>query len=249
MPEVPETDMAPVADEAAEADAPAPAAEPAAVEASDEDAAPEAQTFDADYVRELREEAKKNRLRAKELATEAKRAKELEAELAKIKQSQMTEQERKDAEAQAALARAEELATQLEAERAARQSEATDNALLAAMSRPDAGVVDPGAALKLIDRSELEYGDDGKPTKASVAEAISGLLEAYPFMKATRRASVGEPANPNRTTTAPPESDAARRRRIMRDHGVSPFDAAAALNHGGGVVYPDKPLEFGPGTE
>src|SRR5690606_15135935 len=96
MPEAPETDMAQVAAEAAEADAPASAAEPAADAASDESAAPDAQHVSLDDLRKVREEAKKYRLQLREAQAAAQKAAELEAELDKIRTAQMTEQERKD---------------------------------------------------------------------------------------------------------------------------------------------------------
>jgi len=242
MPEAPETDMAPEADNQPAADAPASAAEPAADAASDESAAPDAQHVSLDDLRKVREEAKKYRLQLREAQAAAQKAAELEAELDKIRTAQMTEQERKDAEAEAARKRAEELANEVAARDARIREIQTDNALITALSRPDAGVADVGLALLAIDRAELDFDDSGKPTDESVAEAIAAVLEKHPSLKAQRRASVGEPANPTRTTNAPPETREQAIRRITGDSGIDMFDPVFAAQRGGGVVFRDKSL-------
>jgi hypothetical protein len=43
-------------------------------------------------------------------------------------------------------------------------------------------VVDPDAALALLPRATLEFGDDGEPT--NIAEAMDELLQAKPFLVA-----------------------------------------------------------------
>lgn len=53
-------------------------------------------------------------------------------------------------------------------------------ALLAEAAKVDRKVVDPEAAVRLLDRSTLELGEDGVPT--NVAEAMDALLEARPFL-------------------------------------------------------------------
>ena len=53
-------------------------------------------------------------------------------------------------------------------------------ALLAEVAKTDRKVVDPEAAIQLLDRSTLELGEDGVPT--NTAEAVDALLEARPFL-------------------------------------------------------------------
>jgi len=53
-------------------------------------------------------------------------------------------------------------------------------AVLAEVAKTDRKVVDPEAALRLLDRSTLELGEDGVPT--NTAEAVDALLEARPFL-------------------------------------------------------------------
>lgn len=53
-------------------------------------------------------------------------------------------------------------------------------AILAEVAKTDRKVVDPEAALKLLDRSTLELGEDGVPT--NTASAVDALLEARPFL-------------------------------------------------------------------
>lgn len=56
-------------------------------------------------------------------------------------------------------------------------------AILAEVAKTDRKVVDPEAALRLLDRSTLELGEDGIPT--NTAEAVDALLEARPFLVAS----------------------------------------------------------------
>lgn len=53
-------------------------------------------------------------------------------------------------------------------------------AILAEVAKADRKVVDPEAALRLLDRSTLELGEDGVPT--NTADAVDALLEARPFL-------------------------------------------------------------------
>lgn len=62
------------------------------------------------------------------------------------------------------------------------------------------GIVDPDAAAKLLDWSELEYDDAGAPT--NVEDLLSDLLKAKPYLKAQgRTVTSGGATNPSRSTT------------------------------------------------
>ena len=93
----------------------------------------EPKAFDADYVRELREEAKRYRLEKKKLAEK----------LAEMEQQvQQAQQEREKFQAQMRELRAR-------------------TAVLTTAARM--GVVDPEAAWRLLDAEALEVGEDGQP--------------------------------------------------------------------------------------
>jgi hypothetical protein len=71
------------------------------------------------------------------------------------------------------------------------------------------GIVDPEAAVKLLDWSVLEYAEDGSPK--NVTAALTALVEARPWLKTQEPAAApppGQPArtaNPARQTTPPAE--------------------------------------------
>lgn len=56
-------------------------------------------------------------------------------------------------------------------------------ALMAEVAKADRKVVSPEAALRLLDRSTLELGEDGVPT--NTAAAVDTLLETMPFLVAS----------------------------------------------------------------
>lgn len=65
------------------------------------------------------------------------------------------------------------------------------------------GIVDPDAAAKLLDWSEIEYEDNGSPT--NVQELLNALVKAKPYLKAQqgRQATTsGGATNPPRSTTS-----------------------------------------------
>lgn len=71
----------------------------------------------------------------------------------------------------------------------------TDNAILTAASK--LSPQDPDAVLKLIDRSKIEYDDNGSPKAESVSQALDDLKtnKAYLFDK-PRTPNIGGSANP-----------------------------------------------------
>lgn len=82
------------------------------------------------------------------------------------------------------LEKAQKAAAEAVAERDKIQAEVKEArltaAILAEVAKTDRKVVDPEAALRLLDRSTLELGEDGVPT--NIAQAVDALLEARPFL-------------------------------------------------------------------
>lgn len=99
---------------------------------------------------------------------ELKSAKE---ELDRIKAENQTELER-------AQSRAAELERQAADAIADRQDALLRSAVVAEAARKN--VVDPDAAVALIDRASLEFADDGSPT--NIASAMDELLKAKPYL-------------------------------------------------------------------
>lgn len=80
------------------------------------------------------------------------------------------------------LEKANERAAQLEREHAEALQQLQDSRLRTAVVTEAAkrNVVDPDAALALLDRANLEFGDDGTPT--NIADAMDQLLKARPYL-------------------------------------------------------------------
>lgn len=193
-------------------------------------------TYSESYVKKLRTENANRRTKLNEAETELERLKAIETKFKKLEQAQMTEEERKNADLEAATQRASELEAQLaKAEQAMRET-TTTNALRDALAEPDAGVADVRAALRLLDRSQLELDDDGNPDAESVKTAIEAMLDAYPILQAKKSASTGNPANPRRTEVDVKETAQQQRDRIQGHTGYHMFDPNHAKAHGGGVI-------------
>jgi multidrug efflux pump subunit AcrA (membrane-fusion protein) len=130
------------------------------------------ETFDAAYVKQLRDEA----------ASWRRKVKDLEGKIAGFEQEKMTEAERAKALAEAAQAEAK--AAQ-EALRKARADAAISK--VAAKHGVDADLLG-----KLV---SVEFDDDGQPT--GVDAAISDLLTKHPYLKAGSAVSLSA-TNPQR---------------------------------------------------
>lgn len=124
---------------------------------------PKAETFDVEYVKQLRSEAAANR----------KKAAEAEAKLKEHEDAKLGETERLTKQVA-------ELTAKAEAAERARQE-----ALIRAAIDREAhkqGAVDADAVFALVDRSAVSIGDDGAVGGAD--KAVKALLEAKPFLKA-----------------------------------------------------------------
>ncbi len=118
----------------------------------------ETKTFDAGYVKQLRDEA----------AAYRRKVKELEGKVSSFEQAQMTETEKLRAQAEAAAKQA------AAAQEALRQARAT-----AAISREAARhQVDPDLLARLVD---VQFDDDGEP--AGVDAAVEQVLSRYPNLR------------------------------------------------------------------
>lgn len=167
----------------------------------------------------VRAEAAKYRKAAKE-AEEARKARE-EAELSDLE-------------------RATKRAKELEDQHASMQQQLRTMALENAVTAKAVAmrIVDPQAALALMDHAGIEWDTDGRPDMGTVDQALTKLVEAKPYLVGKQPVSTGAPANPSRSAGEPPEDPAARRQRIMSGGGTRGvlFDPVAAARAGGGVV-------------
>lgn len=145
----------------------------------------------------------------KKLRENEKAAKDVAKELADLK-AEKAERERKeqaDAEAQAKArgefeklaeaekARAEKALADLTAEREARKADRVRHDVLVTAQR--LGAVDPDVTYRLLDLSQVEYGDDGAPKNTEAL--LKALLKDKPYLVVKEGGQNGStvPATPN----------------------------------------------------
>jgi hypothetical protein len=150
-----------------------PGAEPAGQEQAGDGERQE--TFDAQYVKQLRDEA----------ASYRRKMKELETKVSGFEQAQMTEADKLKAQAAAAQAQAQA------AQEALRQAKAEAAVARAAAKHG----VDATLAARLVD---VEFDEAGEPT--GVEAAVAHLLDEYPHLKPAAGVTLGA-TNPQRKAT------------------------------------------------
>jgi hypothetical protein len=122
-----------------------------------------AELMSMDEARKLRREAQNLRKRLAELDKEAEAR----------KQAELSETER-----------ATQRATALEQELAALRGQITERTVRyeVMLRASEMNVVDPEAAVKLLDLDGLERGDDGLPDGNAIDKALKALLKAKPYL-------------------------------------------------------------------
>ncbi len=150
---------------------------------------PEPKTFDAEYVKQLREEAAKHRT---EKQREVKEKESLLARLQEFENSQLSETERFQKDFEETRKRADSNETR------AREAELKYQLALAAQGEK---ITDVKAAVKLADRGLIEFGDDG--SIQNMSDVISSLRDEYPslFTSAFQAPNTGV-TNPAKAPTA-----------------------------------------------
>lgn len=151
----------------------------------------EPKTFDADYVKQLREEAARHRV---EKQKEAQRAQELEARLKEFEDAKLSLEERREREFDETKAMASRF-----------QQMATENNLkyqLAVASKTE-GIVDVNAAVKLADRELIQTDDAGNIT--NISDVIAALKGEYVSLFSSA------PHAPNTGVTNPPKAASAKK--------------------------------------
>lgn len=107
-----------------------------------------------------------------------------------------------EAASKSELEKSQERIAQLEAEAQASAQAARESALRSAVISEAAkrDVVDPDAAVALLDRESLEFDDSGRPT--NVADAMDALLEARPYLVKQNGSQRGTADQGARTSTS-----------------------------------------------
>lgn len=145
------------------------------------------ESFGADYVKKLRQEAAANR----------KRADDLEAKVRKDEEAKLSETERLKKAADDANKRADEALEK------ARQA-LVRSALMVELGKQ--GAKNPALAYRLIDQADVDLAEDGT-TVTGAAEAVKALLTAEPYLKGTATTADGGPPTTPKSDGAPSKEE------------------------------------------
>ena len=146
-------------------------------------------------------------------------------ELAKIKESQLSETEKLTKRL------AELEAAKSQAETRARET-LIESAIISAAARLNFN--DPSDAYNLVNRAAIEFDENGKPTNAD--DLVKTLAESRKYLIKSSNPALSS-FNPAGSGGPQSETDAQRRARIYGGGG-SYFDPGQAAQAGGGVVMP-----------
>lgn len=186
-------------------------------------------TDDADH---WRTEAKEARSDA---AKYRRQLRDLQAQVAQMQeQSEQGKTEGDDARVREAVAR-----ERAERDKLAERLKGVALRASVAAAAADLNIVDPDAALALLDRSAVEWAGD-EPDDKSVRAALTELLDAKPYLKRQPPAGIA-PAGSGReggATGSQPagETDDQRRARLYGGGAAAIWDPRRAAEQGGGVV-------------
>ncbi len=153
----------------------------------------ENKTFDAEYVKELRDEAaryrtERNAERENLTARDTKLA-ELEAKVKEFEKAKLTVEERAKLEFEESKTLNQTLSEKMKSI----QLEAS-----VAKNLLKFELADVDATLKLLDTASVQYGEDGRPS--NIDAVLEATLEQYPFLKSTKKLSAPDTGatNPGR---------------------------------------------------
>jgi hypothetical protein len=128
-------------------------------------------------IRMQREERKVLAKKLADLETEKAQREEAERKQAENEAKQRGEFEKL---AEAEKARAQKLETELQAEREARKADRVRHEVITAAQR--LGAANPSVTYRLLDLTQVEYGDDGAPK--NIDALLEALFKAEPYLKA-----------------------------------------------------------------
>ena len=145
-----------------------------------------------------------------------RRAKDAEKALREREEAELSEQQKQ-----------EKRLADLEAERTAWVTERQSVYLTAAVTQLSAkyGLVDVDATVRLLDRDNLDYADNGQPTNAE--EMVRALLREKPYLGGSRPATAVAIGATEGTTTAQPPNLTAEELEAAKGAGLSPERYAA----------------------
>lgn len=179
----------------------------------------DSKTYDEGYVRKLRDENAKRRVKEQEAASQLEK---LQAQLSEYENAKLTESERIQKEL-------EELRTKSQAGITRAQEAELKYQIALAANDPSNQIGDVKAAIKLMDRDSLEFDDKGRIT--NLQDALETLKTEYPSLRAARQVSA-----PNTGTTNPSKQASAKRwtredLRGMKPERIVELQSSGELNH------------------
>lgn len=180
--------------------------------------------FDADYVKELREEAKARRLEAKALQDELEAIKQ---EKSAAETAKLEEQQKYQELAEKYKTEAETLKQRLEAEAKRVQEQAVHNAILSEAAKQS--IADPDDAIRLLDLSHVEIQEDG--TVNGVSEAVAKLIEAKPYL-VKQHETASRKVNPTNPGAGGQPSSIAQQMKDYQAGRGSSFSPGGVIFHG-----------------
>ncbi len=138
------------------------------------------------------------------------------------------------------LEKAQETARKAEEKGAAALSAANERLVRAEVKliASQMGIIDPDAALALMDRSAVKVNDAGEVE--GVKAALDKLVKDKAYLLGQNSGSGTSATNGARGGNQQQETDAQRRARVYGSGG-SPFDPAAMRAMGGGVIFNNEP--------
>lgn len=146
--------------------------------------------FDAEYVKELRNEAAKYRTERNDVqkSVEAIQSQlaEYEAKIKEFEKEKLTAEERQKLEFKEAVDEATTLKDELRSTR-------LEAAVAKNVKKFD--LADADATLKLMDHSKVQYDDNGRPS--NIEDVLTATLEQYPFLKGSGKKTEVDPGTTN----------------------------------------------------
>lgn len=162
--------------------------------------------------------------------------KKVRAEAQSLRTRLKAAEEKLKAEDDAKLSEVERLrkqVTDVQAELETTRSAASETVLEAdiLVAAQGAKLINPRAAVKLIDRELIERGEDGRAT--NLPDVVAALVKAEPYLVATAASpSGGSPANSAGSRTGPLTADQLRGMTPAQVAALPPEQVAAALSGG-----------------
>jgi len=175
-------------------------------------------TFSREYVESLRREAASHRQEKQQTAEELKTVQE---QLKALQTAQLSDEEKREQELTDLRAKETTLTSDLTVKNNQVRDLETELYVVREATRPEYEIVDPDAAVRLMDLNQLERDDEGRPT--NVGELLKKLVEDRPYLKGKAAAVPPPPVDPTNPTK--PETGAKYTKEKLRSMSPDEINA------------------------